>query len=378
MHDANASAPDHSGVRPEAFDDDATAPETKTLRAAFLPFWIENPYQSRLSEELGKLGCEIVALSSSGMTVLRRVLSERPKVIHLHWLDPLYESKHPFASMLKLAGSIAFLWFLRATGTRFVWTAHNLTKHENKMRRLDRACTSAIVSLSHAVIAHCESAKSALIAEFTLGKPEKVHVIPHGNYCDIYQNTVSRTAARGQLGIAENQSVFLFLGRVRPYKGVLEMISAFRRHDAPDAVLLIAGKPLNEAAETEIRTAIGDDRRIHFHPGFVADRDVQIYMNACDAVVLPYQNVFTSGAAVLAMSFGRACIAPRLGCMVDWFEDDGALLYDAADTDGLYHSLRRALMPDARLEEMGARNERLARQWSWQTVAALTLDAYQG
>jgi glycosyltransferase involved in cell wall biosynthesis len=87
---------------------------------------------------------------------------------------------------------------------------------------------------------------------------------------------------------------------------------------------MFAGRPINESITKEIALAIDGDLRIKFLPGYVADDDVQVHLNACDVYVLPYQRVLTSGAAVLAMSFGKPCIAPRTGCVTDILKEEGA------------------------------------------------------
>ena len=88
-------------------------------------------------------------------------------------------------------------------------------------------------------------------------------------------------------------------------------------------------------------------------------------MNAADVVVFPYRDVLTSGALLLAMSFGKACIAPRIGCMGDVLETSGGFLYDLSDENGLPDALARALQENNRLAAMGQRNLCQAEKWNW-------------
>ena len=117
---------------------------------------------------------------------------------------------------------------------------------------------------------------------------------------------------------------------------------------------------------------------IKFMPGFIPDDQIQVYMNASDAVILPYRDILTSGAAILAMSFGRACIAPRLGCINDILDEHGAFLYDPDATDGLVRALKSAVASGRDLSRMGAYNRYLAKQWDWERIAQRTLDVYYG
>ncbi len=53
------------------------------------------------------------------------------------------------------------------------------------------------------------------------------------------------------------------------------------------------------------------------HEGYVPDDRLDLFLNAADRVVLPYTEILTSGAAILAMSFGRPIIAPDRGALRD-------------------------------------------------------------
>ena len=113
-----------------------------------------------------------------------------------------------------------------------------------------------------------------------------------------------------------------------------------------------------------------------YRPGFIPVEQVQIYVNACDVVVFPYRNTLTSGAIVLAMSFARACIAPRQGCVAALLDGDGGFLYEATDPEGLANALRRAIASRDELAAMGRHNARQIAPWDWQRVATMTRDVY--
>ena len=65
---------------------------------------------------------------------------------------------------------------------------------------------------------------------------------------------------------------------------------------------------------------------------------MQIYFNASDACVLPYRRVTTSGAALLAYSFGKPIVAPAIGPFPDLITPERGVLFhpDKGDlTDAL-------------------------------------------
>lgn len=207
-----------------------------------------------------------------------------------------------------------------------------------------------------------------------------IAVIPHGHYIDAYPNTVSRADARRSLHLPltvhhSPSTVYLFLGLIRPYKGLEELMPAFRGLSEPHARLLIAGRPRPNDYAARLAAQAGDDPRVVWHPQFVPDEDVQLWMNAADAVVLPYRQITTSGAAMLAWSFGKPVIAPALPAFVEPMAAAPflGLLYDPADPAGLDKALRHA----SRIDWQAHREPIMAwaRQFDWpgigQQLAAL-------
>jgi glycosyltransferase involved in cell wall biosynthesis len=107
----------------------------------------------------------------------------------------------------------------------------------------------------------------------------------------------------------------------------------------------------------------------------VPDEDLQLYLRAADVVACPFLEIFTSGSVLLAMSFGRAVIAPRRGCVSETLDDEGGILYDADDPGGLHEALRSAMTAD--LATMGRHNDEGMERFEWSGVAAATLRVYE-
>jgi glycosyltransferase involved in cell wall biosynthesis len=97
--------------------------------------------------------------------------------------------------------------------------------------------------------------------------------------------------------------------------------------------LLIVGKPLNQKIAKEINSVV--DNRITTVLEFIPDDDIQIYMNAADVVILPYTDILTSGAAILAMSFGKPVIAPAVKCITETIDDKGGFVGSGSVSNGL-------------------------------------------
>lgn len=338
----------------------------------FHPYSLQNPYQLLLATHLRKKGAA-VGTEFDLKRASNSQSSNRDEIIHIHWL------RRAELEPRVLLRWFAFYWRLkriRKKSYALVWTAHNLIPHESKVRPLDLWLTKKIVHLADRVICHSPTARAEVIECTKLAETEKVSVIPHGSYIGVYPNTVSPALSREQLGINANDVVFLFLGLIKSYKGVPELISAFRKLKRTNAKLVIAGKPADEVMKADLETQIGHDPSIIFHPKFVPDEEIQTYMNAANVVVFPYRRSLTSGALILAMSYGRACIAPRLGGITDCLPEGGGLLYDAENPDGLRLALEQAIAGTEKLPAMGAENMRRAEAWNWNFVAEETRRCY--
>ena len=234
---------------------------------------------------------------------------------HLHWTNYiLRKSENEYdAERLRNLFLQKILTFL-TLGGKLVWTIHNVIPHERKYLQQEVELRTVISSLASVVHVHSESALREIREHFPISE-EKVRVAPHGHYIGVDENTVSRENARQRFGFSENETVFLFLGQIRAYKGIEELITAFsalvdRQHTAR---LLIAGSLKDNIDIEKLCRDKGILSRVVYVSEYIESRELQYYYNAADAVVLPYRKILTSGSLIHAMSFKRAVIAPSLG-----------------------------------------------------------------
>ncbi|EDX86696.1 glycosyl transferase, group 1 family protein [Synechococcus sp. PCC 7335] len=354
--------------------------QKRFIKASYAPdFSKNNPYQKQLYEKLEQSGITLEGIDRRKIFLPTIIKRGDTDILHLHWLHAYFRAESAIGSLLKLVRFLSGLTILKLRGTKIVWTAHNLKNHENLYPLSDRICTLSVSKLADAIIAHSYAAKSELCQTFHIKNTEKVFVVPHGNYVEAYDNRISRQEARKQLEIPESSVVFLFFGMIRWYKGVPELIDAFQKLRSKDAYLVIAGRFRNKdkGLENLIQEKVKGNKNIKQVLGFIPEEEVQTYMNASDVVLFPYRKSLTSGALILAMSFRRACVAPKLGCMEEVLDETGSFLYDPSSSDGLAHALENVLHRTHDLPDMGEHNYQLAAEWSWETVAQMTLDVYR-
>jgi glycosyltransferase involved in cell wall biosynthesis len=142
-------------------------------------------------------------------------------------------------------------------------------------------------------------------------------VVPHGHYRDAYPNRIGKSQARSELGIPPTARVFTFVGQVRPYKNVPLLIHSFRELQDSHALLLVVGRIRGEQLEQEVTKAAEGDPRVRLKLSYIPDDELQLYLNAADLVVLPFEEILNSGSALLALSFDRPIFVPYKGALVE-------------------------------------------------------------
>ena len=167
--------------------------------------------------------------------------------------------------------------------------------------------------------------------------------VPHGNYIRYYSNNVSKSKARERLCLNNDNFVYLFLGLIRPYKGIEDLIDTFLKISNTNTRLLIAGRVFGIINyESKLKELTKNNCRIKLFLDFIPDEDIQVFLNACDVFVLPYKDITTSGAAYLALSFGRPLIAPLIASFPEVITASSGILYNATKPAGLVTALTEA------------------------------------
>lgn len=335
----------------------------------FLP-QADNPYQELLRQALEKYGLAITyqSMFPSGHWLLAH--RHQSIILHLHWPHTLYHAEKHITRFLRK------LLFARMLGYHIVWTMHNLLPHNSSYSKgwtyLSRL---VLVACSQAIIVHCNYAKHALWKTFY--RNNQVYVIPHGSYCHYYPSTSSRAEARQQFRIHPAHCVYLYVGRIRPYKGIETLIQTFLQLAQPDTHLLIAGECTDEQFRQKLQDFVRPYTQITLIPEGIPDAKIQPLFAAADVFVAAFSNILTSGSIILALSFGLPVIAPNMGCLTELISPQIGILYPPEQPDGLLCALNT--IRTRNLKEMGRLGLELmqSEEFSWENIAAKTWQVYQ-
>lgn len=295
-------------------------------------------YNACFNQAIEALGTPVIDGVFSGRWLLANV---RPgDWLHFHWPSFTYSRQGTLAAKALWFGRFVILLALsRWRGARIAWIAHNLWPHDrDRYPTIDVLGRHVIIGLSSLIFVHGPESMRILGQRFPKAMA-KASLIPLGNWIDFYARDATREAARRRLGLAASTYVYLFFGLCKPYKNLEGLLRAFRELDG-DVALVVAGSFADPAYREAIEQLAREDARVTLHSRFIPDEEVQCYLVACDAVVVPYREILTSGTAMLAMGFGRPLISVNLGNLRDLVTPMNGVLYDPDDPKGLSAAMR--------------------------------------
>ena len=164
---------------------------------------------------------------------------------------------------------------------------------------------------------------------------------------------------------------FLFFGRVAEYKGIAELLDAFR--DLPSgtpARLTVAGSCDDPGLRARLASAAGVRLRLEHVP----ESEVSHMLASADVIVLPFRRVTTSGSAELALAHGRPLLIPDLPALAD-LPEDAVIRYDGSVAALTAAMADLAHAADGRLAVMSAAAIAYSAQASWDEIARATMAA---
>jgi beta-1,4-mannosyltransferase len=322
-----------------------------------------------------QLGHEVVEGGGGGDFLGIALRKWNADVLHFHWIHPYLLRKTSIDSIIRSLRFLLEILILKAKGTRIAWTIHNLSNHEGLHPKIEKFFSKAFIRLVDTIFVHGQQAARLSGRHFQINN-NRFHLIAHPAYCGIYPNSSSRMEARQKISpyfFHENDVVFLFLGRVNPYKGVFELLQAFK--SLPQGCkLIIAGQPSDSSTHSQIKAATAEDRRFLYFPEAIPESDLHFYFNAADIVVLPFRKILTSGSILLAMSFGKPLVVPDLEVIRETVAEEDVWWFDPGRPDSLKDALKKAAYNWS--PEMGKANLEIAKSLTWEKLAFKTIHFY--
>jgi len=262
----------------------------------------------------------------------------------------------------------AGLWHgvLRGRRPPVVAVAHNPADHGAGI--LQRAAARSILRRCDAVFTHAR----ILEEEFATAYPD-VPTASHPLPPPELGKLPPREEARRQLDIPVDRKVALFLGLIRPYKGVDLLIEAISRQPGgSNWLLVVAGEPwedLGSALKQQIRS-LGIEDQVKLRLGWVPEIEVPLLLAAADLVVLPYRSGSQSAVAPLALAAGLPVLSTRVGGIPEVVQDGiNGVLVQPGSVDQLARALEQLDKEKLAALAAGARQSRSRLTWDGYAAA---------
>ena len=327
-------------------------------RPIVLVMWMydaENPFQALLKKHEEEAGIVTVGMDRladlddpAALPALAALRStERVVVVlHLHWLARVLRGVEDETEGLeRVSAFVAALDAFRMAGGEIIWTVHNVLPHDTAFPALDRALRKAVVARAELVHVLSAGTVEAAAPAYEIPAAKVLHV-PHPAYLGAYPDDASDGEARKRYGLAAEDVVYGFVGNVRPYKGVEDLVDAFEsitagppRADGRRRRLLVAGLPSAHAEIAELLARMERNSDIVVDGRRIPADELSVPLRASDIVVLPYRESLNSGALLLALSFGRPVVAAASPGVTETVNEDAAITFQAGDRGALAQAL---------------------------------------
>ncbi|MGC5224149.1 glycosyltransferase [Micromonospora sp. DT81.3] len=214
-------------------------------------------------------------------------------VFHVHWGDTLLAGRRWYTRGGKRVALLALVVRLKLARTAVVQTVHNVSPREDRgadallLRALDRR-TTLRVRLSETT-PEVSGIPSALV--------------PLGHYRDWFALIPKADVEPHHLA---------YVGLIKPYKGVEELIAAFEEcaATAPELRLTVAGKPSDPAVARLARSAAQRVPALRVELRYISEEELVETVTSSSLVVLPYRHMHNSSAALAALSLDRPVLVP--------------------------------------------------------------------
>jgi glycosyltransferase involved in cell wall biosynthesis len=264
-------------------------------------------------------------------TMPRDLALLKPDIVHLHFPNPMGDLSYLFSPSVPL-----------------IISYHADVIRQRRLLPLYMPVLKAVFSRASRIIAAAEEniASSPVLSRYK----DRCAVIPYGIDLRAFELTETERIIVEQRRATAGEGTVLFVGVLRPYKGVDVLLRAMARVKAR---LVVVGRGPNRHELAGLAARLGISNRVSFL-GEISESERRILLHSCDVFVLPsIDNREAFGIAQLeAMACGRPVIASDLPTGVRFVNKNQmtGLLVPPGDSDALAAALQR-LLGDERLRQ---------------------------
>jgi glycosyltransferase involved in cell wall biosynthesis len=263
-----------------------------------------NPYMYLMYKNIEKKNVKFIRNVGYLNRDLVFINKDKVQILHFYWNNAIDVDKNLFSLFFRLLIHSGLLLLARCKGFKLVETVNNLYPHDIKRRRYIIAILNFFhFKVMHKVLVFSDFEKQVLKARFFCSE-KKITLLKHVNYIDIAKR-IPTLEARSKIGIESKDRIFIYFGAIRPYRGIDKLIEVFKTRKE---ILLMAGFTRDDKYKDHILDLCKNAGNIYTRIKVLTHADLCLYINAADIVILPFNNVYSSGSIALAQSLGKPLI----------------------------------------------------------------------
>jgi len=299
----------------------------------------------------------------------RQVSPWRDLTCLVHLIHIFHQQKfdliHTLSPKSGLLGIIA-AWIARVPLRVHTFQGEVWITRKGLWRSFLKSMDKLVAKLASHLLVVSQSEKSFLIEQGVV-RSDDLEILANGSICGVDINRFrpdheTRVTIRAQLGIANNDKVILYVGRLNADKGVMDLAAAFKKIANNDQKVqwLVVG-PDEENMRSKIRHECPDIlNRIHFVD---YSPKPESYMAAADILCLPSYREGFGLVLIEAAAVGLPTVGSRIYGITDAVVDnETGLLFEAGNVRDLAIKLETILNDDALKVRLGQRGMQRARQ----------------
>lgn len=252
---------------------------------------------------------------------------------------------------------------------------HNDREHERNFPLLDYLNRVVTANLANVVTVWDENTNQ--IAQEKLFGFIDYEIVAHGNYLPIVEeyDLPDESFIKEELNVEGYESIYLYTGAIREYKGVPDLIQSFKEVFDGSTLLVILGNPWNEEIKKEVSDLVEGQENIKKELEYVEDERMLKYYKIAEWAVFPYKHIFNSGSIFFAMSAGTPFIAPDMGSIPS-FKDHNLVYSNGELKDALSSSQK---FTKAQIKKKGEDNlQVISEEYDYSLTSSKLLDVYRG
>lgn len=264
-----------------------------------------NPYQYLFYRALNKYGF----LAHSDFDLNDNWLIEnrlKIDILHFHWPEVIWRIKKSVFNRFRLIiGFYRYLMLAKKLKIKIWWTLHNIEPHE-AANIYDHLGYYLLAKFSDLIICHSKYSVNLFRNKFKTDA--KIVVMYHGLYENIYPPPRSRAQILSRFNLNPSIPILGCIGLIRHYKGFDIAVEALKYLDR-EVQLIIAGGVHHSSYIADLECIINNtDCKIFLVKKFLSNQEFSDVMSICDAILLPYRKITTSGLLLAAWTFERPTI----------------------------------------------------------------------